>query len=76
MIAGGPPALRGCNSCLDPLEIEMQPPTTDLMHGMTWIAVVSQGVIQAAEHNASTGQRLQRRQSKALGHAAAAPVLR
>ena len=71
-----PPAQRGFNSSLDPLKIEIKPPTTDLMHGVTRVAVVRQGVIQTAEHNASTGQRLQRGQSKALCHAAAAPVLR
>ena len=68
--------LRSGNSSLDPLEIETQPPTTDLMHGVARVAMVRQGVIQAAEYNAATGQRLQRWQSEALGHATSAPVIR
>ena len=68
--------LGSINRTLDPIQIKTQPATTDLMNGTTGIAVVGQGMIQAAEHNTATGQSLQRRQPETLGHSSAAPVLR
>ena len=42
---------------------------------MTWIQGVSQGVVEAAEDHAATGQRFDRRQTKAFTHPCPAPVI-
>ena len=42
----------------------------------TWIQSVSQRMVEAAEHHAAAGEGLQGGKTKALGHAATAPIVR
>ena len=54
----------------------MKTATSDLVHSLTRVAVIGQGVIQAAKNDTATGQCLQRRKAETLSHAASTPVLR